>query len=164
MLHVSSVSSQPTLSWTIRKLEERFETTLFIRSKRGVRLTRPGEVFVSRSRELLRQWEQLELALRDERERVQGVYSIGVYPALAEHTLPRFLPKLLSTWPDLEIRIGHDFSQQIALDVIGFRYDFEIVVNPPQHPDLTIVSLYEDQVGFWQARGALGPSTRHVFR
>ena len=146
--------SQPTLSWTIRKLEQRFATQLFVRSKQGVRLTRPGELLVSRSRELLRQWEQLEIALRDESEIVRGTYSIGVYPSLAEHSLPLFLPELLARWPELELDIGHDFSRRIAEDVIAFRYDYGIVVNPPRHPDLTIVELYQDEIGFWQAEGS----------
>ncbi len=146
--------TQPTLSWTIRRLEERLNATLFIRTKKGVHLTRAGQLLVSRSRELLRQWEQMEIALRDEQETVRGTYSIGVYPTLAEHTIPKFLPALLANWPDLEVHIGHDFSSRIAQDVIAFRYDFGLVVNPPRHPDLTIVELYTDELGLWREKNS----------
>jgi DNA-binding transcriptional LysR family regulator len=152
--------TQPTLSSTIRRLEERLEARLFVRSKQGVRLTRAGDALASRARDLLRQWEHIETAVRDEHETVRGTYSIGVYPALADHTLPRFLPELLGAWPELKINIGHDFSKQIAQDVIAFRYDLGIVVNPPLHPDLTIVDLYADEVQLWQVQGALWPADR----
>ena len=144
---------QPTLSWTVRRLEERLDAELFIRGKKGVTLTRAGELLVTRARELLRQWEHIERDLRAEKETVRGTYSIGVYPALAAYALPRFLPDLLARWPDLQIDIGHDFSQQIAGDVVALRYDLGIVVNPPRHPDLTIVDLYADEVKLWRAKG-----------
>ena len=35
--------SQPAVSMTIKNLEEELETTLFIRSKKGVTLTKAGE-------------------------------------------------------------------------------------------------------------------------
>jgi DNA-binding transcriptional LysR family regulator len=145
--------TQPTLSWTIRRLEERFGTEFFIRSKQGVTLTRTGTLFSIRAHSLLRSFEQLEIDMRAEQETVRGRYSIGVYPTLAGHTLPQFLPQLLSGWPDLEISIGHGSSHLITNGVVELRYDLGIVVNPPQNPNLTIVNLYRDKVGLWGARG-----------
>lgn len=141
--------SQPALSWTIRQLEERFETALFVRGARGVSLTRSGQILSKRARGLLREIEVLETELRDERETVRGLYSIGVHPTLATHTLPRFLPQLFEAWPELQINIEHSSSQAITQGVVDLQYDLGIVVNPQRHPDLTIVHLYDDLVRLW---------------
>ena len=141
--------TQPALSWTIRQLEERFETSLFVRSSRGVKLTRTGHILSKRARGLLRDIEELETELRDEQDTVRGLYSIGVHPTLATHTLPRFLPQLFAAWPELQITIRHGSSQTITQGVIDLQYDLGIVVNPNRHPELTIVHLYDDLVRIW---------------
>ena len=144
--------TQPSLSWTIRRLEERLDATLFVRTKTGVTLTRVGKLLESRSRELVRQVEDLQQVIRDETVLVQGCYSIGVYPTLAAYALPSFLPGLLKAWPHLQIELAHDSSRKIAEGVIQFQYDLGIVANPPRHPDLTIVPLYKDTVRLWRAK------------
>lgn len=143
--------AQPSLSWTLRKIEERFDVELFVRSKKGVRPTRSGKLFLHGARRLIRQWQELESTLRDEQEQVRGTYSIGVYATLAAHTLPRFLPELLREWPELRIDLEHGSSREIADKVTQLHYDMGIVVNPPRHPDLTIVDLYGDVIRMWRA-------------
>ncbi len=143
--------TQPSLSATVAKMEQRLGETLFVRTKRGVQTTRAGLLLVARAKKVLREWDQIPHELRESSSELRGTYSIGVYATLAAYTLPRFLPRLLQEHEDLSIDIGHDLSRDIALGVIGFRYDYGIVVNPPRHPDLSIVDLYTDQVRLWRA-------------
>jgi DNA-binding transcriptional LysR family regulator len=142
--------TQPALSTSMRKLEERLGATLFLRLPRGIKLTRAGELLEVRSRAMLREWEQILGALRDDAQSVQGLYSIGVNPTLAAHTLPRFLPGLLEAWPKLEVKLMHDVSRNVAQAVVDLRCDLGIVVNPPRHPDLTVIKLYNDEISFWR--------------
>ena len=51
--------------------------------------------------------------------------------------------------PSAKIIIFHDLSRKITDDVISSKIDLGIVVNPTRHPDLLIIKLYEDDVGFW---------------
>jgi DNA-binding transcriptional LysR family regulator len=67
--------------------------------------------------------------------------------------MPAFVPGLLIEYPDLELEFAHGVSREIARGVIEFRHDLGIVVNPPLHPDLTIVDLYPDEVRMWKAVG-----------
>ena len=145
--------SQPSLSLAMRRLEDSLGVPVLLRGKTGVRLTKPGQKLVSQARELLGDWERIRAeAQRDEAE-VSGNYVLGCHPSVGLYTLPRFLPDLVAEYPRLEIRLVHGLSRKITEDVISFRVDFGIVVNPVAHPDLVIRQLCKDEVTFWVAKG-----------
>lgn len=143
--------TQPTLSLAIRRLEDNLGAPLLLRNKVGVRLTKSGEKLVARGRLLLREWERIaDEARRDESE-IRGRYSIGCHPSVALYSLPKLLPRLLAEHADLELSIAHDLSRKITEDVISFKLDFGIVVNPWDHPDLVIQEFSRDEVTLWCA-------------
>jgi DNA-binding transcriptional LysR family regulator len=65
------------------------------------------------------------------------------------YTLDRFVPTILQEFQNLEFRFHHDLSRKITEDVISFKLDFGIVVNPVPHPDLVIREIYKDEVVVW---------------
>ena len=141
--------SQPSLSQAVRRLEDGLGVPLLIRGKAGVQLTRAGQRFVVQARHLLAEWDKLaDQTLREETQ-VTGRYVIGCHPAVALYTLPHFLPRLVSEHPGLEVKLVHGLSRQVTDDIIGFKVDFGLVVNPTQHPDLVIKVLARDDVLLW---------------
>ena len=144
--------SQPTLSLAIQRLESNFGAPLLIRTKSGVKLTHSGQKLVTQARALLMDWERIRNdAVRDEAE-IRGRYTIGCHPSVAMYSLPHFLKGLLENNPGLEIKLSHDLSRKITEDVISFKVDFGIVVNPWDHPDLIIKPLCRDEVSLWVAK------------
>jgi len=143
--------SQPTLSLAIRRLEDAISTPLLIRGKSGVALTRAGQKFLSQARHLLSEWEKLTSEAIRAESHLTGRYILGCHPSVALYTLPHFLPKLLHTYPDVEIKLMHGLSRQVTDDVIGFKVDFGLVVNPVKHPDLVIKILARDEVTLWSS-------------
>ncbi len=141
--------TQPALSFSIKKMEDALGVDLFLRSKKGVHLTRAGETLLLRSRDLMRSFQQLKDAINANEQEVRGIYTLGVHGTIATYILPRFYPGLLTENPDVELRLVHDLSRNIADGVIRFKTDFGIVVDPPKHPDLVIVPLYRDEFKFW---------------
>lgn len=141
--------SQPTLSLAIRRLEDCFGTALLIRTKSGVTLTHAGQKLVSQARSLLLEWNRIrDDALKSELS-IQGRYVIGAHPSVALYAFPELIPSLLTENPQLEIKLTHDLSRKICEDVISFKVDFGIVVNPWKHPDLIIKPLCKDEVTLW---------------
>jgi DNA-binding transcriptional LysR family regulator len=117
-----------------------------------VQLTHAGQKLVTQARTLVEEWEKIRSdVLRDEEE-IRGRYTIGCHPAVALFSLPLFMAKLLSEHPHLEVKLVHDLSRKIAEDVISFKIDFGIVVNPWEHPDLIIKPLWKDEVGLYTAK------------
>ncbi len=141
--------SQPTLSLAVQRLEANFGAPLLIRTKSGVHLTHSGQKLVAQARLLLLEWERIrEDALRDENE-IRGRYIIGCHPSVALYSLPSFVSDLLAQNAELELKLVHDLSRKITEDVISFKVDFGIVVNPWQHPDLVIRAMAKDEVTLW---------------
>lgn len=150
--------SQPSLSLAVKRLEDGLGVELLIRSKSGVALTRAGQRFVNEARLLLQEWDRLSATAIREENTLSGRYIIGCHQSVALYSLPHFLPDLIKTHPTLEIKLVHGLSRQITDDVIGFKIDFGIVVNPVEHPDLVIKELDKDEVTLWTA--AKGSATK----
>ena len=70
--------SQPAISKAIQKLEQNLDTTLFLRSSRGVRLTETGELLFRQVESAFQAISQGEEQLRKVQELGMGHLSIGV--------------------------------------------------------------------------------------
>jgi DNA-binding transcriptional LysR family regulator len=151
--------TQPALSHTVKKIENEVGTPLFERLKTGLKLTRAGERLLEKSRHLLEEWESVYQYVKEEENKVSGLYKIGCHPSVAIYSLPLFLPKVLSDYPELEIDLFHGLSRLISENVISHKIDIGLVVNPPRHPDLVIKELVSDVVTLWVAKGKKVPST-----
>ncbi len=144
--------SQPTLSLAIQRLEHSCGTPLLIRTKAGVKLTHAGQKLVVQVRSLISDWERIKGDVLKDEEEVRGQYTIGCHTSVALFSLPEFLPSLLQENPHFELKLVHDLSRKITEDVISFKIDFGIVVNPWEHPDLIIRPLWKDEVTLWTAK------------
>ncbi len=144
--------TQPSLSAAMQRLEDKLGTLLFVRGRSGVQLTRAGRDLLDGGAELVTRWQQLKASISKREQEPGGQYVLGCHPSVAMYTLANFLPRLLQTYPSLEVKLMHDLSRKITEGVISFSIDLGIVVNPVQHPDLVIRELCHDVVSFWCAR------------
>jgi DNA-binding transcriptional LysR family regulator len=144
--------SQPALTMALRRLEATVDTELFHRSKKGVRLTKAGEIFQQEAKSLADHWERLAQSLRQSEEQMKGTYVLGCHASVALYSLPQTLPGLLADFPGLQLDIRHDLSRKITEQAIRGEVDLAIVVNAVRHPDLVIKPLCKDQVGFWASK------------
>lgn len=141
--------SQPTLSLSIKRLEHALGADLLIRQKTGVKLTRAGVRVASRGGLVIQEWNRLRDEALDCETEVEGRFSIGVHPSVAIYFLPLVLGPLMGRFPKLEMNLSHGLSREMTEEVISFKTDFGIVVNPVRHPDLVILELGRDEMSLW---------------
>lgn len=141
--------SQPALSQSIQRMERQLGMTLFLRSKKGLRLTKTGERLFERGEGLVREWENLHRILTAEGESIAGLVRLGCHQSVALYALPMFLPTMQARFPDIDLQMKHGLSRHVAEDLISGRLDAGIVVNPPAHPDLVIKEILKDEVTVW---------------
>ena len=146
--------SQPALSYAIKRLENELGGALLIRLKNGIKLTKLGEEFKTRSRRLLYEWEQAQNLANPDSGLIQGSYTFAIHPSVALYAVEYFLPYLQKQFPSLDIKFKHGLSREMTEKVISWEADFGIVVNPVKHPDLVIKKLYEDIVTIFHCKGA----------
>lgn len=147
--------SQPSLSVSLKKLEENIGVPLLLRQKNGIQLTRAGKEFAVLSRSMLENWSNIKNATIHSSHELMGTYRIGSHSALGAFTHPLYINEILEENPKLNLKLDHSLSRNITEGVISFHYDFGIVVNPVQHPDLVIRHLANSNVKLWRKNSRL---------
>lgn len=146
---------QPTLSDSMRRLEEDLGAQLLIRHPRGVELTAAGELALAHVEPILAELAALPGLLHDLREDVSGSFRLGCYHSLGAWLLPPVLARLVEEWPDLEVQLVGARSSSVERAVLDRECDLGLVVNARPHPDLVIVPVSTDAVVFVASRARL---------
>jgi DNA-binding transcriptional LysR family regulator len=109
--------SQPTLTARLQSLEAALGEQLFIRTRRGMRLTEAGDAFLPYAEHALR-------ALADGRERlgelrrgVAGRLVLGAPPTVSTYTLPALLARFAAAHPGVRLAVKTGTSEEI-LDMV----------------------------------------------
>lgn len=144
--------SQPSLSYTLKKIEDKLETSIFHRSQKGVSLTAPGLIFFKKVEELLDHWENLNCEVSKEIDRKGWYLTLGCHSSVAKYLLPEVLPKILANNPELKLQLKHDLSRKINDQVVASKIDFGLVINPVYQPELIIKPLCTDLVSLWESK------------
>ncbi|WP_224245470.1 LysR family transcriptional regulator [Hyalangium gracile] len=143
--------SQPTLTVAIRQLEKHLGTTLFLRERKGVRLTSTGEVLLRHATQITSLVEHAEQDVRDLESDEVGSFVLGCHEALGAYFLPGFMPAFLRHAPRIELNLWNGTSPAVTEAILDRRVDFGLVVNTRPHPELIILPLFEDAVDFFVA-------------
>lgn len=156
--HVSRASirlgvTQPTLTLSLQKLEEKLGTKLFHRTKQGVIPTEQGNHFFRKANLLMDCWNQIHLGISQSETEIQGNFKIGCHQSVGAYTLPQFLNRLQEEAPGIDLELSHDFSRKITEAVVSYQIDLGFVVNPVKHPDLVLKKIGEDRILFWKKAG-----------
>jgi DNA-binding transcriptional LysR family regulator len=145
--------TQPTLTQSLQRLEEKLDTPLFHRTKQGVVPTPNAALFYSRAKALKECWNEIQNGVLSSVNEIEGNFIVGCHQSVGAYTMPRFLRNLSDEAPKIGIKLVHDFSRRITEAIVSYDIDIGYVVNPPRHPDLVLKKLGNDKVTFWKKRG-----------
>ncbi len=98
--------SQPAISQAVKKLEQSLDTTLFVRSSRGVQLTEDGELLFSHVKSAFQTLEAGEQQLRLRRELGMRHLRIGVSSTLCKYVLLPYLTDFVKLHPHTQVTIA----------------------------------------------------------
>jgi DNA-binding transcriptional LysR family regulator len=94
--------SQPSVSRTIAALEERLDLKLLTRTTRQLSLTHPGEVLLSRARDVLAAVEEAENAARGA-DKLSGILRVAMPATFGVRQIVPLLPAFLEQHPALKL-------------------------------------------------------------
>jgi DNA-binding transcriptional LysR family regulator len=154
--------TQPTLSLSLQKLEEKLAAKLFHRTKQGVIPTEEGIFLYRKTNALLDCWGEVQKGIYRSTTEIVGRFKVGCHPSVGAYVLPVFLDRLHAQAPGIEVELSHDVSRKITEGVVSHAIEVGFVVNPVRHPDLVLKKLGDDRVRFWKKRGA-GPLPKRIF-
>ena len=94
--------TQPALSHSIKRIESELKTPLFLRSKKGMKLTSSGELLLKSAHELLTIWDQLQKNVQTNQNVAQGIIRLGCHSAVGQYMLPRFMGGFLKDYSEID--------------------------------------------------------------
>lgn len=144
--------TQPTLTLSLQKLEEKLGAKLFYRTKQGVVPTEQGSIFYRKSHSLLECWAEAQNGIYRSTSEIYGRFKVGCHQSVGAYVLPKLFENLHADAPGIEVELIHDFSRKITESIVSYSIDLGFVVNPYRHPDLVLKKLGDDRGLFWKRR------------
>jgi DNA-binding transcriptional LysR family regulator len=156
--------SQPTLTARLQNLEASLGERLFVRTRRGMRLTEAGEAFLPYA-------EHAVAALADGRERldelrrgVAGRLVLGAPPTVSTYTLPAVLARFSAAHPGVRLAVKTGTSEEILEMVLHDQVQLGII-RSLAHKEIQSIPLYTDALVLIAGPGhrlARSPTGRQV--
>jgi DNA-binding transcriptional LysR family regulator len=135
--------SQPTLTARLQSLESSLGERLFIRTRRGMRLTEAGTAFLPYA-------EHAVSALADGRERlgelrrgVAGRLVLGAPPTVSTYTLPDLLTRFSAAHPGVRLAVKTGTSEEVLEMVLHDQVQLGII-RALANPEIESRPLYTD--------------------
>lgn len=141
----ASFVSQSAFSTAIRELETLLGTRLVDRTNRQVTITTRGQGIATQARLCLRALEGLVETVQGQREPLAGELHLGVIPTIAPFLLPKALPKLRRTHPNLRLFLTEDQTERLHTKLMNGDLDVVLLALPYDLRSTEILSLYKDR-------------------
>ena len=136
--------TQSTLSAGLRELETLLGTVLVERTQRVVRFTPLGERIVAKAYGVLREADELAAMASAGGKPLSGELRLGVIPTIAPFLLPRLLPGLRETFPDLKLYLREDLTATGCEGLARGQLDCLLLALPYPCGDVTAKTLFRD--------------------
>ena len=137
--------TQPALSARLKSLELEVGTPLFVRTRRGVRLSEAGRAFLpyaERTLEALAEGRRLVTELTRGRA---GRLTLGAAPAVSTYVLPAILKRFHARHPNVELSVRTGHSEEVLEMVLHEQVQIGLG-RAMRHPEIESVPLYEDEL------------------
>ncbi len=132
VLHIS----QPAISYAIKELEDTLQTKLFIREKRGVKLTDDGEKLMFYAQKAFNNLIMAEKIITEREEEVDGLVRIGIYSHISTILLPKIIKEFKKLYPSAKFSIyqssNHELKERLKhrdVDLIIMQYPIFLSSN-----------------------------------
>jgi DNA-binding transcriptional LysR family regulator len=135
--------SQPTVTARLQNLEADLDEQLFVRTRRGMRLTEAGQAYLPYA-------ERAVQALLDGRERLRelrrgsaGTLVLGAPPTVSTYTLPLLLAHFTAEHPSARLVVKTGTSEEILAMVLEDQVQVGLM-RAVAHPEVESVAVYSD--------------------
>ena len=138
--------SQPSLSIQIAKLESELGGPLFERTKKGIKLTARGELFLPRANAI---WGEMQSAQK-EVEALSGLsigsVTLGCLPTTGAHVLPQILMAFRKSFPKISVQLKEDSSPGLARYLEQGEVELAILDEAGLYPGLDRQTILTEEL------------------
>jgi DNA-binding transcriptional LysR family regulator len=131
----------PTMSQTIRSLEERLGVRLFNRTTRSVALTEAGDRLLAEVQPMLEGIDHALENVNSFREKPAGTLRLAVARPAATMLLAPLIQPFLAEYPDIHLEVAVDDTHS---DIVSGRFDAGIRAGHRIEHDMTILRIADE--------------------
>ncbi|ASR45430.1 LysR family transcriptional regulator [Paenibacillus kribbensis] len=122
--------TQPTISKTIKSLEDELGVTLFDRIGKRIELTDAGKVIELQAQAIVKSFQSLSSELSDLMNLKKGHIRIGLPPMVGSSFFPSVIGEFHKAYPDVTIQLFEDGAKKVERDVGAGVLDIGVIVLP----------------------------------
>jgi LysR family transcriptional regulator of gallate degradation len=141
--------AQPTLTKSIRALEDELGVKLFLRQPRGVELTSYGDALLRHAQTLNVQMRDAIREVRSLQHGMSGAVAIGAGPAWLRRLLPLAVARVVKRNPAIRVRVDGGYDDLLLRALRRGEIDLVVaeVPSPENMKDLRVIPLTSDRLG-----------------
>jgi len=140
-----SFVSQPSLSKSIKKLENALHVELLNRSTRNIELTDAGRIVYKQGQKIIRSVHDLHILLDDLSNIETGTIKLGIPPLIGTLFFPDIAREFHKQYPKVHLELVERGAKMIGTLVENGDVDMGIVVIPTDEKKFSVQSFVEDQ-------------------
>lgn len=145
--------AQPSLSQSIRNLEDELGVVLFDRGSRRTVLTPQGREFLSTARSILDAKNNYVRRITDFSGEVCGTITIGVPITRGSIILPKILPVFMQSYPNVRIQLEEDIAVRLEEKAASGEIDLCIISEPVLSRQLEKIVICKERILLITSRG-----------
>ncbi|GAA0447421.1 LysR family transcriptional regulator [Lentibacillus halophilus] len=130
-LHVS----QPSLSKTIKNLENELDVSLIYRSAKQIKLTDAGEAFFINTKHVLGAFNNLTSEINELMQLKKGEIKIGIPPIIGASFFSKLISHFKDAYPLVDIKLREVGTKTIKQEVKNESLDIGLICNLPADTD-----------------------------
>lgn len=144
--------SQPSLSQTVRLVEQEMGIAIFEHGSTPPKLTYAGEKYLQTARAMIAQEENLNTILEGIRHEERGLLRIGVSLQRGMQLLPMVLPEFTRLYPDVQLSLAERGSGYLEQMVDDGKIDIALATTEPANRNLEYLLVESESYGLLTGR------------
>ena len=136
--------SQPTLSVSIKKLEDELEVKLFERNANEVTVTPLGEEIVRQAQSVLEQAANIKEIAKRGKDPLAGALKLGVIYTIGPYLLPALVRQAIARTPQMPLMLQENFTVKLLEQLRTGEIDCAILAEPFPDTGLATADLYDE--------------------
>ena len=139
--------SQPSLSQTLKQIEDEMGVTIFDRSVSPHQITYAGRVVLEAAETMLRQDLELKNRIRRMKNEQEGILRLGISVQRSMQIVPHILPVFLERYPHVRIELTEAGSARLEDMLIMGRLDLALAAVEPSSPRVRYELIEKETIG-----------------
>ena len=136
--------SQPTLSVSIKKLEEELDVKIFERGASEVTVTPLGEQIVRQAQQVIEQAAAIKEIAKRGKDPVSGPLRLGVIYTIGPYLLPDLVKQAIERFPQMPLMLQENFTVRLLEMLRTGELDCAILAEPFPDAGLAVAPLYDE--------------------